>query len=148
MIESALLWYQLYITVLKEEGFVVNAVDKCVANKFINGSQCTIAWYVNDNLLAHADAEVVDSVINSIEKEFPGLVAQKGNELDFLGIEINLRESERRDGEVSTENGAGAKPRNTKTSVYSSSHQMYATDCTGPAFDFTTTLLFYQIYCT
>jgi len=44
MIESALLWYELYVTVLKEEGFVVNAVDKCVANKFINGSQCTIAW--------------------------------------------------------------------------------------------------------
>ena len=79
MIESALLWYEFYVTVLKEEGFVVDAVDKCVANKFINGSQCTIAWYVDDNLLAHADAKVVDSVINSIEKELPGLVVQNGN---------------------------------------------------------------------
>jgi len=86
MIESALSWYELYVPVLKEEGFVVNAVDKCVANKIINGSQCTIAWYVDDNLLAHVDAEVVDSVINSIEKEFPGLVVQKGNELDFLYV--------------------------------------------------------------
>jgi len=96
MIESSLLLYELYVTVLKEEGFVVNSVDKCVANKIINGSQCTIAWYVDDNLLAHVDAEVVDSVINSIEKEFPGLMVQKGNELDFLGIEINLRD----DGKV------------------------------------------------
>ena len=39
IIESALLLYELYVTVLKEEGFVVNAVDKCVANKIINGSQ-------------------------------------------------------------------------------------------------------------
>jgi len=79
MIESALLWYELYVTILKEEGFVVNAVDKRVANKVINGSQCAIAWYVDDNLLAHADAEVVDSAINSIKKEFPGLVVQRGN---------------------------------------------------------------------
>jgi len=35
-------------------------------------------------------------VINSIEKEFPGLVVQKGNELDFLGMEVNLRD----DGKV------------------------------------------------
>jgi len=96
MIESALLWYGLYVTVLKEEGFVVNTVDKCVANKVINGSQCTIAWYVDDNFLAHADAKLVDSAINSIEKEFPGSVVQKGNELDFLGMEINLRD----DGKV------------------------------------------------
>jgi len=92
MIESALLWYEKYVTVLKEEGFVVNAVDKCVANKVINGRQCTIAWNGDDNLLAHADAEVVDSAINSIEKEFPRVVVQKGNELNFLGMEIKLRD--------------------------------------------------------
>jgi len=63
IIESALLLYELYVTVLKEEGFAVNAEDKCVANKIINGSQYIIAWYVADNLLAHVDAEVVDSVI-------------------------------------------------------------------------------------
>jgi len=35
-------------------------------------------------------------VTNSIEKEFPGLVIQKGNKLDFLEMEINLRD----DGKV------------------------------------------------
>ena len=35
MIESALLWYSLYIGVLQKEGFVVNPYDKCVANKMI-----------------------------------------------------------------------------------------------------------------
>ena len=38
----------------------------------------------------------VDSAINSVEKEFPGLVVQKGNELNFLGVEINHRD----DGKV------------------------------------------------
>ena len=44
MIESALLRYStLYVDVLQKEGFEVNPYDKCVANKTINGKQCTIA---------------------------------------------------------------------------------------------------------
>ena len=41
-IESALLWYQLYAKTLKGMGFTLNSCDKCVANKVINGLQCTI----------------------------------------------------------------------------------------------------------
>jgi len=37
MIESALLWYTLYADVLKQQGFKLNKVDKCVANKVVNG---------------------------------------------------------------------------------------------------------------
>ena len=48
-IESALLWYQVYPKTLKDVGFNLNPYDKCVANKTINGKQCTIAWYVDDN---------------------------------------------------------------------------------------------------
>ena len=48
-IQSALLWYNLYSKTLVEEGFVINPYDRCVANKVINGNQCTIAFYVDDN---------------------------------------------------------------------------------------------------
>ena len=50
-IESALLWYDLYSTTLEKEGFVINPYDRCVANKIINGKQCTIVFYVDDNKL-------------------------------------------------------------------------------------------------
>jgi len=43
MIESALLWYELFSTVLKEEGFEVNKIDKCIAQKYVNGKPCTIS---------------------------------------------------------------------------------------------------------
>ena len=46
-IESALRWYELYSETLSKEGFVINPYDKCVANKIINGKQCTIVWYVD-----------------------------------------------------------------------------------------------------
>jgi hypothetical protein len=92
MIESALLWYTLYTEVLHKEGFEINPYDRCVANKVINGKQCTIGWYVDDNILSHVDATVVDSVINKIEEYFPGLVVERGKNLNFLGMEIGFLE--------------------------------------------------------
>ena len=49
IIQAALLWYELYSNKLQEMGFVLNPCDSCVANKIINGKQCTIAWHVDDN---------------------------------------------------------------------------------------------------
>jgi hypothetical protein len=75
MIESALvLWCTLCTEVLHKEGFEINPCDRCVANKVINGKQCTIGWHADDNILSHDDKSVVDSVINKIEEYFPGLV--------------------------------------------------------------------------
>ena len=48
-LESALLWYELYSSTLVEMGFALNPYDMCVANKEIDGSQCTIVFYINDN---------------------------------------------------------------------------------------------------
>jgi len=83
MIEYALLWYNLYTKVLHKEGFVINVYDRCFANKFINGKQCTIAWYVDDNILSHVETSVVDSVIDTIEGYFPGLVVERGKDQKF-----------------------------------------------------------------
>ena len=96
MIESALLWYELYVTVLIEEGFELNPYDKCVANKIINGKQCTTGWYVDDNIIGHVEDAVLDKVIGKIEDKFPGLVVKRGRKLDMLGMEIFFRE----DGKV------------------------------------------------
>ena len=41
-IESAMLWYNLYTSTLQGMGFELNPYDLCVANKMINGKQCTI----------------------------------------------------------------------------------------------------------
>ena len=63
-VQSALLWYELYSTTLKEMGFELNPYDLCVANANINGKQCTVCWYVDDNKISHKDQEVVASVKN------------------------------------------------------------------------------------
>ena len=44
-------------------GFELNPYDMCVANAMINGKQCTIVWYVDDNKISHVDPNVVTDII-------------------------------------------------------------------------------------
>ena len=69
-IKSALLWYELFTGELREMGFNLNPYDKCVANNMIDGKQCTIAWWVDDNCLTHLSAKLLDRIIKRIKMKF------------------------------------------------------------------------------
>jgi hypothetical protein len=69
-VKSALLWYDLFSSTLSQDGFELNPYDTCVANKLINGKQCTVAWYVDDNKISHVDSNVVTGIIEKIESRF------------------------------------------------------------------------------
>ena len=62
-LSSALLWYNLYVSILKDLGFELHPYDLGVANKIINGKQCTIAFYVDGNLASHMNDEVLSDII-------------------------------------------------------------------------------------
>jgi len=51
---SAAFW-KLLSNTLKEWGLKINEYDQCVANKTINGKQCTIIWRVDDLNISHID---------------------------------------------------------------------------------------------
>lgn len=89
-IESALLWYDLYSTTLEKEGFVINPYDRCVANKIINGKQCTIVFYVDDNKISHVDPDVVTNVVDKLKEHFGSLTVTRGKKHDFLGMELTF----------------------------------------------------------
>ena len=89
-IESALLWYNCYTNSLNKLGFKINETDKCIANKMINGKQCTIVWYVDDNKLSHVDKNVVSDVIKSVEDFYGPLVTTRGRKHTFLGMSIEF----------------------------------------------------------
>lgn len=96
-VKSALLWYDLFSSVLVQRGFVLNPYDPCVANCVISGKQCTIAWYVDDNLISHCDPAVVTEVIELIEARFGKMTVTRGKRHTFLGMDIVFNE----DGTVS-----------------------------------------------
>jgi hypothetical protein len=89
-VQSALLWYKLFTTTLEGMGFEVNPYDMCVANAVINGKQCTICWYVDDNMISHMDKNVVSDTIKQIEEKFGKMTVSRGEEHEFLGMKITL----------------------------------------------------------
>ena len=95
-IEAALQWYKCYTEVLEKEGFVLNPYDRCVANKMIDGHQCTIAWYVDDNVITHQNDKVLDDVFKKICNCFGDMKLNTGDEHDFLGMKIKLHREDKK----------------------------------------------------
>ena len=56
--QSAILWYITFKNCLEHFGFKLNPYDRCIANKTVNGEQCTICWHVDD--ISHVDPKIVD----------------------------------------------------------------------------------------
>ena len=91
-IKSALLWYDLFSSTLIKMGFTINPYDRCIANKIINGTQCTIVWYVDDAKVSHQDRAVVTKVIKEIEKEFGEMEITYGDTHEYLGMIITVKD--------------------------------------------------------
>ena len=95
MIKSDLMWYDLYVSVLKYMGFQLNPYGMWVANKYIKGIQCTIAWYVDDNKASHVEQDVIDDVISKVEERFLVLKVTKCNVHTFIGMKIRYLKNRR-----------------------------------------------------
>ena len=72
-------------------GFTLNLYDLCVANKIVNGSQCTVVFYVDDNKISNVDPEVVKDVLCELKKHFGELTVESSTSLGFLGMNIKIR---------------------------------------------------------
>jgi hypothetical protein len=71
-------------------GFVLNPYDSCVANKMINGKQCTICWFVDDLKVSHVQRSVVDIIIAAIEGKYGKMVVTHGNRHKYVGMDIEF----------------------------------------------------------
>ena len=97
-VQSALLWYELYTKTLQEMGFILNPHDLCVANSEIEGSQCTICWYVDYNKISHKSKKVIENVISKIEQKFGKMTKTYGDDQEFLGMDITFEKGKVRVG--------------------------------------------------
>ena len=91
-LQAALLFWELLSNTLKEWGFKVNDYDQCVANKTINGRQCTIIWHLDDLKISHVDKEVVEDIIKMLNKKFgkeSPLTTTRGRVLEYLGMTLD-----------------------------------------------------------
>ena len=98
-LRAALLFWKLLSGKLVQWGFVINPYDWCVANKMIDGKQCTIMWHVDDLKISHVDPKVNTTVIGLINAEFgkeAPLTITRGSTHDYLGMTLDYTE----DGKV------------------------------------------------
>ena len=72
-------------------GSTLNEYDAYIANLSINGSQCTVCWYVDDNKISHKDPKVVNWVINELQKQFNKMTVTSGKEHSFVRMDIVFR---------------------------------------------------------
>ena len=77
MIESALLWYDLFSTTLLDSGFKLNPYERCIENKFIVKHQCTIGWFVYNNNVSHMDDNFNSIISDIIEEKSGSYLAQQ-----------------------------------------------------------------------
>ena len=92
-LRAALIFWQKLTSKLVEWGFTINLYDWCVANKQINGQQCTLVWHVDDMKISHADPKVVTDIINQLEQEFgkeAPLTTRQGKIHCYLGMMLNF----------------------------------------------------------
>jgi hypothetical protein len=92
-LKAALLFWEKLSSLLKSWGFHINPYDKCVANKEINGKQCTILWHVDDLKISHVEKQVVEEMIKKLSDEFGSedapLKANIGKTHDYLGMTLD-----------------------------------------------------------
>ena len=80
--------YKTFQECLEKLGFTIDPYGPCVVNKYINGKQCTICWYVDGTKILHVEIKVVDWVINQIEQKIGKITVKGGKEHTFVGVDI------------------------------------------------------------
>ena len=92
-LRAALLFWRRLSKKLVDWGFSINPYDWCVANKLIQGSQCTIVWHIDDLKISHTDPKAVDQVIELLRDEFGQegpLTVTRGKIHDYLGMTLDF----------------------------------------------------------
>jgi len=91
-LQAAMLFWQDLTRTLTEWGFIINPYNRCVANKTVNGSQCTVLWHVDDLKISHKEKDVVNSVIDYLSKRYgkeAPLTVNRGKTHRYLGMVLD-----------------------------------------------------------
>jgi hypothetical protein len=100
-LQAALLFWQNLSTQLEEWGFVINPYDFCVANKMIDGEQCTIVWHVDDLKISHVSTKAVGTILGMLDARYGQEIVggkrapvtfTRGKLHDYLGMVLDYTE--------------------------------------------------------
>ena len=90
---ALLFWKNLSEFLTKELGFKINDYDSCVANKNIDGTQCTIIWHVDDLKISHRSEAVVKDIISRLEVKYGKMSLKIGKIHTYVGMNIEYNDN-------------------------------------------------------
>jgi hypothetical protein len=88
-LQAALLFWMDQSETLESMGFQINPYDQCVANMWVDGSQCTIVWHMDDLKISHRNPQIVTQIIKMLNKKYgqlKPLTVTRGLKHDYLGM--------------------------------------------------------------
>jgi hypothetical protein len=94
-LQAAMLFWKDLSAKLVSWGHEINPCDWCVANKMVNGKQCTVLWHVDDLKISHVDPAAVESppdLLNGVCGKLSPLVTARGKTHDHLGMTLDCAE--------------------------------------------------------
>ena len=91
---AGILFYTKLSKFLKGEGFKMNLYDLYCFTKMINGSSCTLLFYVDDIYASHKDQSVLNDLLKVINNKFKtdtqDLSITRGVNHDYIGMNIDF----------------------------------------------------------
>jgi hypothetical protein len=91
MMKSALLFYRKLVLELKMMGFMIIPYNPCIANKFVNGSQMTLRWLVDNLRISHKNMVDIMVFIQELERIYGDYLAEStGKKHNYLGMIFNF----------------------------------------------------------
>ena len=98
MLKASLLYYEQFVSDIKDIGYVINPYDACVANKIINNKQHTLTWHVDDVKSAHVSPKVNDEFAIWWEEKYGSddlghVTVTRGKRNDYLGMTLDYSKS-------------------------------------------------------
>ena len=92
MLQAAYLFWKDLSGYLIKQGFELNPYDNCMANKQIDGLQCTVLWHVDDMKISHMKDAVLDDMITDLNEwygKITPLTVTQGLIHEYLGMTLN-----------------------------------------------------------
>lgn len=93
-LKVAHLFYEDLSGHLKEMGFEANPYDPCMTNRNIQGSQCTIAWHVDDLKISHKSQAIVDRMLKQLSDIYRDLNITRSSKHTFMGMDLEFNSRE------------------------------------------------------
>jgi Reverse transcriptase (RNA-dependent DNA polymerase)/Zinc knuckle len=91
-LQAAMLFWKDLSGYLVSDGFELNPYDNCVANKMINGKQCTVLWHVDDLKMSHVQDDVLETLVDQLNDRYgkiAPLTVTRGTTHDYLGMTLD-----------------------------------------------------------